>query len=536
MSRLLPKSVMELKFLQDPLQHERSESSQQIGELGYSIARPLPQRFLNPSSSFRSTMEGSMAGGPNEDGFSHLLCLQRKQNSPPFHGPIDELDSQESNGSTVIHVDDLENPDSVSAIPDWSFVQRKFELPNCPRSSDCPSLATGSTISSRNSSTRSTRSFRWDGVEQFKNETAPTHIIIPTHDAERPEKCPVPTCYYHTKGFAYQFDMVRHSITHWKGSLTCGFCTNAKRPAEVFSRCDVFLRHLVSVHGAEQDAYPRREESCRAGSSKHSPLLLESQGVATCGLCTEPLGLQGFYEHLRGCVLRQVTRACATLQLEQAEPTPCAPAPRDETRDSSTSCSVPSPVESEHAGKGNGETASCQESSETKGVGRWGKEKRAEDKRRQAIRGWSAASLRDRLSSPPHGDELCARDVHRTPNNRTQKQLEAETEDSSQESRDIAELTASSRCLSLTSSQDEGIKSSDEETDWTEDVGSPQSEPDASGVPPMLSPIKRQLVESIMREFHRIFDTSLRTCKSGTLPGRSKFYMNHASLIFLGEF
>ena len=45
-----------------------------------------------------------------------------------------------------------------------------------------------------------------------------------THQSERPEKCPIVTCEYHQKGFARKYDKQRHTLTHYKGTMVCGFC------------------------------------------------------------------------------------------------------------------------------------------------------------------------------------------------------------------------------------------------------------------------------------------------------------------------
>lgn len=41
-----------------------------------------------------------------------------------------------------------------------------------------------------------------------------SHLL--THQNERPEKCPITTCEYHTKGFARKYDAQRHTLTHYK--------------------------------------------------------------------------------------------------------------------------------------------------------------------------------------------------------------------------------------------------------------------------------------------------------------------------------
>lgn len=48
----------------------------------------------------------------------------------------------------------------------------------------------------------------------FKDLAA--HML--THMEERPEKCPIESCEYHTKGFARKYDKNRHALTHYKGT------------------------------------------------------------------------------------------------------------------------------------------------------------------------------------------------------------------------------------------------------------------------------------------------------------------------------
>ena len=71
-----------------------------------------------------------------------------------------------------------------------------------------------------------------------------------THQSERPHKCPIKTCEYHTKGYARIYDKKRHTLTHYKGMMVCGFCP--RLPSANFNRADVFKRHLTSVHRVSQ--------------------------------------------------------------------------------------------------------------------------------------------------------------------------------------------------------------------------------------------------------------------------------------------
>ena len=112
-----------------------------------------------------------------------------------------------------------------------------------------------------------------------------------THQFERPEKCPITTCDYHKKGFARKHDKQRHILTHYKGVMVCGFCSESKSAAEKsFNRADVFKRHLTSVHGVEQ-----------------SPLINQTKSPGKCSTCDTTFNnAQDFYKHLDECVLRVV--------------------------------------------------------------------------------------------------------------------------------------------------------------------------------------------------------------------------------------
>jgi hypothetical protein len=68
--------------------------------------------------------------------------------------------------------------------------------------------------------------------------------------------------------------------------------------------------------------------------------------------------------------------------------------------------------------------------------------------------------------------------------------------------RDVAEITVSSRCLSLTSSN--AVESSEEETDWAEEISSREGSPGVSQRPRSLSPAKRRVVDAMLQEFRRI--------------------------------
>ncbi|KAF1353540.1 hypothetical protein BDV97DRAFT_117481 [Delphinella strobiligena] len=129
------------------------------------------------------------------------------------------------------------------------------------------------------------------------------HLL--THKNERPEKCPIPSCEYHMKGFARKYDKNRHTLTHYKGSMVCGFCPGSGSSTEKsFNRADVFKRHLTSVHGVDQTAPNSRKKN--SGASTKSGFSI-SGACSTCGVVFP--NAQDFYEHLDDCVLRVVQQS-----------------------------------------------------------------------------------------------------------------------------------------------------------------------------------------------------------------------------------
>ncbi|KAK6405294.1 hypothetical protein LTR95_018784, partial [Oleoguttula sp. CCFEE 5521] len=140
--------------------------------------------------------------------------------------------------------------------------------------------------------------------KHFKDLKA--HML--THQNERPEKCPIPTCEYHHKGFARKYDKNRHTLTHYKGTMVCGFCPGSGSAAEKsFNRADVFKRHLTSVHNVEQ-APPNARRKSPSGAKRPGFGVRDVSGMcSTCGNMFA--NAQDFYEHLDDCVLRVVQQA-----------------------------------------------------------------------------------------------------------------------------------------------------------------------------------------------------------------------------------
>ncbi|KAI9779761.1 MAG: hypothetical protein M1816_003430 [Peltula sp. TS41687] len=134
-----------------------------------------------------------------------------------------------------------------------------------------------------------------------------SHIL--THQAERPEKCPIQTCEYSHRGFARRYDRNRHTLTHYKGTMVCGFCPGSGSVAEKsFNRADVFKRHLMSVHHVEQTPpNSRKKSSAGVVSETKRSSSFPRDVTGKCSTCSETFNnAQDFYEHLDDCVLRVV--------------------------------------------------------------------------------------------------------------------------------------------------------------------------------------------------------------------------------------
>ena len=130
-----------------------------------------------------------------------------------------------------------------------------------------------------------------------------------THQSERPEKCPIVTCEYHQKGFARKYDKNRHTLTHYKGTMVCGFCPHSGQAAEKsFNRADVFKRHLTSVHGVEQNPPNSRKKSPGLTSAKKSTAAT-NEAAGKCSTCsTKFSNAQELYDHIDACLLTALGR------------------------------------------------------------------------------------------------------------------------------------------------------------------------------------------------------------------------------------
>jgi len=143
-----------------------------------------------------------------------------------------------------------------------------------------------------------------DCGKTFKDLKA--HML--THQTERPEKCPITTCEYHVKGFARKYDKNRHTLTHYKGTMVCGFCPGSGSAAEKsFNRADVFKRHLTAVHAVEQTPPNSRKKTSPSANSGKKLTGYPPDATGKCSTCSATFSnAQDFYEHLDDCVLRIV--------------------------------------------------------------------------------------------------------------------------------------------------------------------------------------------------------------------------------------
>lgn len=184
-----------------------------------------------------------------------------------------------------------------------SFIQQPFDM---ARRSSLHSFSSGpshsSPVSDNNEDGEKGRCPFPECGKAFKDLKA--HIL--THQAERPEKCPIVSCEYHLKGFARKYDKNRHTLTHYKGTMVCGFCPDTGTSAEkTFNRADVFKRHLTSVHHVEQTPPNSRKRS--PGAANKNSDSFQQDATGKCSTCQVVFNnAQDFYEHLDDCVLRMV--------------------------------------------------------------------------------------------------------------------------------------------------------------------------------------------------------------------------------------
>ncbi|OKL58696.1 hypothetical protein UA08_06282 [Talaromyces atroroseus] len=121
------------------------------------------------------------------------------------------------------------------------------------------------------------------------------HMLI--EHSKRPERCPIATCEYHLKGFKCKHDKDRHTLTHFKGTMICGFCPGSGSAADKsFNKVDIFKHHLSSAHGVQETF-----------SGTRSPSAYGQDTTGKCSICSRTFrNAQYFYEHLDDCTLHVI--------------------------------------------------------------------------------------------------------------------------------------------------------------------------------------------------------------------------------------
>jgi hypothetical protein len=133
-----------------------------------------------------------------------------------------------------------------------------------------------------------------------------------THQNERPHKCPIKTCEYHTKGFARKYDKNRHVLSHYRGTMLCGICSSGRSTADrSFNRTDILKRHLAEAHGVFQPS--TGGPTAAFGREDLTDEIEESvlSACVECSTCDSKFKyVLEFHEHLDDCVLRTVHQSC----------------------------------------------------------------------------------------------------------------------------------------------------------------------------------------------------------------------------------
>lgn len=130
------------------------------------------------------------------------------------------------------------------------------------------------------------------------------HVL--THQTERPEKCPIVSCEFHTRGFARRYDKNRHTLTHYRGAMVCPWCPGDK----CFNRADVFKRHLTALHAVDPVVISTRNRKSSSSTATSTPPYFVLQQAGRCSTCGMTMSSPtAFYEHLDDCVLQIVQRS-----------------------------------------------------------------------------------------------------------------------------------------------------------------------------------------------------------------------------------
>lgn len=286
---------------QDGFQHEYPQLAETdlLGSFSFADLDKIPGSFVDPTLiNSASYSDPSMFDMPNSFGnpspmASPAVTPNHMAYNTQFSQPASPAPSHQwAYAAPFQH-----------AMHAGNFIQQSYEMARRPSIHSFASGAShASPVSDMNEEGEKGRCPFAECGKSFKDLKA--HML--THQAERPEKCPIMSCEYHLKGFARKYDKNRHTLTHYKGTMVCGFCPDTGTSAEkTFNRADVFKRHLTSVHQVEQTP-PNSRKRSPTGATKKS----DSYRPDAAGKCSTCLAVfqnaQDFYEHLDDCVLRMV--------------------------------------------------------------------------------------------------------------------------------------------------------------------------------------------------------------------------------------
>ncbi|KAI2608494.1 uncharacterized protein GGS25DRAFT_490530 [Hypoxylon fragiforme] len=292
---------------------------------------------LNPgivgSSDYLTGTEYSTYSGPGMEEFSMHFDKQpgfvdpslihpeiRGPMAPPMQG-FDNTNNNANNYSTSQHpypnspaLSGAASPTPAMRNGSQSPYMATYQQPFSPFTAPPPPPVRRQSLSSYQS--HASHEFAYNSDESEKKQKCQdcgktfkdlrAHML--THQTERPEKCPIANCDYHVKGFARKYDKNRHTLTHYKGTMVCGFCPGSGSAAEKsFNRADVFKRHLTAVHNVEQAPPNSRKRTSAPGNSGKKLTGYAPDATGKCSTCSLTFSsAQEFYEHLDDCVLRIV--------------------------------------------------------------------------------------------------------------------------------------------------------------------------------------------------------------------------------------
>lgn len=319
----LSPSVSTVSYPSPSAEWDVSPQSPRVFE-GYPQGTLAPPMQSSCSFSFQSRVKNANVSRPGESQLTRIpdpSLIHPDMNRPvaiPFDGPFQPTAYPTS--PSVSHAASSPQPmmrtESQSPFLHSTFQQQQqpyspyqtphdaaSRRPSHPFAASPNFLEQSAGLNSGDEAREKSRCPHPDCGKSFKDLKA--HML--THQTERPEKCPIATCEYHVKGFSRKYDRNRHTLTHYKGTMVCGFCPGSGSAAEKsFNRADVFKRHLTAVHGVEQTP-PNSRKKAAVGGGKRLTGGYPADATGKCSTCSQTFAnAQDFYEHLDDCVLRIV--------------------------------------------------------------------------------------------------------------------------------------------------------------------------------------------------------------------------------------